>query len=126
MDPIGLALDNFDATAKWRNRENGAALDTRGEFYDGTPISNPSELSAVLLKRPVPLVRTFAENLMAYSVGRRMEYFDQPTIRAIVKEAEKDQYHVTSFIMGVVKSDTFQMKRAEPTATKVAKASVRQ
>ena len=117
MDPIGLALDNFDVTAKWRERENGMPLDTRGDYYDGTSITKPSELTAVLLKRPVPLVRTFAENLMAYAVGRRVEYFDQPAIRAIAKAAEANQYKMSSFILGVIKSDAFQMRRAEPTAT---------
>ena len=76
MDPIGLALDNFDVTAKWREREYGMPLDTRGDYYDGTPVTRPSELTAALLKRPVPLVRTFTENLMAYALGRRVEYFD--------------------------------------------------
>src|SRR6185369_16771437 len=70
MDPIGLALDNFDVTAKWRERENGMPLDTRGDYYDGTPVTRPAELTAALLKRPVPLVRTFTENLMAYALGR--------------------------------------------------------
>ena len=110
MDPIGLALDNFDVTAKWRNRENGMALDTHGDFYDGTPVTNPGELAAALMKRPIPLVRTFTENLMAYALGRRVEYFDQPTVRAIVREAETDKYKMASFILGVVKSDAFQMK----------------
>jgi hypothetical protein len=120
MDPIGLALDNFDVTAKWRVRENGALLDTRGDFYDGTPVSTPRELSDVLLKRPQPLVRTFTENLMAYALGRRVEYFDQPAIRAIARTAEADDYRVSSFILGVVKSDAFRMKRAEPTTTEDA------
>ncbi len=79
IDPIGLSLDGFDVTGKWRARENGMPLDTRGDFYDGTPIANPSELAAALLKRPIPLVRTFTENLMAYALGRRVEYYDQPT-----------------------------------------------
>ena len=113
MDPIGLALDNFDVTAKWRERENGMPLDTRGDFYDGTPVKTPAELNAALLKRPVPLLRTFTENLMAYALGRRVEYFDQPTIRAITKAAEANQYKMSSFILGVIKSDAFQMKRAE-------------
>src|SRR6185295_18542900 len=78
MDPIGLALDNFDVTGKWRVRENGMALDTRGDFYDGTAIATPGELTEVLMKRPIPLVRTFTENLMAYALGRRVEYYDQP------------------------------------------------
>jgi hypothetical protein len=116
MDPIGLALDNFDVTAKWRSRENGMPLDTRGDFYDGTPVSTPAELVEVLLARPVPLVRTFTENLLAYALGRRVEYYDQPAIRAIAREAERNDYRVSSFILGVVNSDAFQMKRVETTA----------
>jgi hypothetical protein len=121
MDPIGLALDNFDVTAKWRARENGMPLDTKGVFYDGTPVSTPGELLQALMKRPVPLVRTFTENLLAYALGRRVEYFDQPAIRAIAKTAEANDYRMSSFILGVIKSDAFQLKRAEPTATEDAK-----
>ncbi len=117
MDPIGLALDNFDVTARWRERENGMPLDTRGDFYDGTPVKTPAELTAALLKRPVPLIRTFTENLMAYALGRRVEYFDQPAIRAIARAAEANQYKMSSFILGVIKSDAFQMKRSEASAT---------
>jgi cytochrome c551/c552 len=113
MDPIGLALDNFDVTAKWRTRENGMPLDTKGDYYDGTPVTTPAELTRALMKRPVPLVRTFTENLLAYALGRRTEYFDQPTIRAIAKAAEANDYRMSSFILGVIKSDAFQMKRAE-------------
>jgi Protein of unknown function (DUF1592)/Protein of unknown function (DUF1588)/Protein of unknown function (DUF1585)/Protein of unknown function (DUF1587) len=114
MDPIGLALDNFDVTAKWRTRENGMPLDTKGDYYDGTPVTTPAELTRALMKRPVPLVRTFTENLLAYALGRRTEYFDQPAIRAIAKAAEANDYKMSSFILGVIKSDAFQMKRAEP------------
>jgi hypothetical protein len=117
MDPIGLALDNFDVTGKWRTRENGTPLDTKGDFYDGTPVTTPAELTDALMKRPVPLVRTFTENLLAYALGRRAEYFDQPTIRAIAKAAAANDYRMSSFILGVIKSDAFQMKRAEPAAT---------
>ena len=113
MDPIGLALDNFDVTGKWRVRENGQPLDTRGDFYDGTPVTKPAELLAALLKRPEPLVRTFTENLLAYALGRRTEYFDQPAVRAIVKAASANDYRMSSFILGVIKSDAFLMKRVE-------------
>jgi hypothetical protein len=127
IDPIGLALDGFDVTGKWRARENGMPLDTRGDFYDGTPITNPTELAAVLLKRPIPLVRTFTENLMAYALGRRVEYYDQPAIRAITKAAEPGGYKLSALILGVVKSDPFRMKLAEPVndadKTAVAKSS---
>ncbi|MEO8681360.1 MAG: DUF1585 domain-containing protein, partial [Vicinamibacterales bacterium] len=114
MDPIGLSLDNFDTTGKWRERENGAPLDTAGDFYDGTKVTNESELIAALLKRPTPLVRTFTENLMAYALGRRVEYFDQPAVRTIAKAAAATDYKLSSFIVGVVKSDAFRMKRVEP------------
>jgi hypothetical protein len=114
IDPIGLALDNFDVTGKWRTRENGIPLDTRGTFYDGTAIASPSELSAVLLKRPIPLVRTFTENLMAYALGRRVEAYDQHVIRAITQAAAGNDYPVTSLILGVIKSDPFRYRMAEP------------
>ena len=112
MDPIGLALDHFDVTGKWRVRENGIPLDTRGDFYDGTPVQTPSELAEVLLKRPLPLVRTFTENLMAYALGRRVEYYDQTALREIVQQAEASDYAITDLVMGVVGSDAFRMKRA--------------
>ena len=113
MDPIGLALDNFDVTGKWRIRENGMPLDTRGELYDGTPVTSPEDLRQALLERPIPLVRTFTENLMAYALGRRIEYYDKPTVRAIAKTAEENDYRISSFILGIVKSPAFQMSRAE-------------
>ena len=116
MDPIGLALDNFDVTGRWRYRENGMLLDTRGTMYDGSAITTPSDLSNALLKRPLPLVRAFTENLMAYAVGRRMEDFDQPTVRAIARDAEAKGYHLSAFVMGVVNSPAFRYKRADPVA----------
>jgi hypothetical protein len=120
MDPVGLALDNFDVTGQWRIRENDVPLDTQATFYDGTPISTPAELSAALLKRPVPLVREFTANLMAYALGRRVEYYDQPTVRRIVADAEKDDYRMSSLIMGVIMSDEFRMKDAADGAVLVS------
>ena len=117
MDPIGLALDNFDVTGRWRIRENGMPLDTRGELYDGTPVTSPEDLRQALLRRPIPLIRSFTENLMAYALGRRIEYYDKPTIRAITAQAEADDYHISSFILGVVNSGAFQMSRAEAETT---------
>ncbi|HIB00092.1 MAG TPA: DUF1592 domain-containing protein, partial [Gemmatimonadetes bacterium] len=117
MDPIGLALDNFDVTGRWRLRENGNPLDTRGDFYDGTPVSTPAELVDALLGRPIPLVRNFTENLMAYALGRRVEYYDQPVVREISRNAEKSDYRMSSFILGIIQSDAFQMKRAALVST---------
>lgn len=125
MDPIGLALDNFDVTGTWRVRENGMALDTRGEFYDGTPITNPKEVADALLRRPVPLMRSLTENLMAYALARRVEYYDQPTIRRIVADAENDgQYRMQSLILGVVQSEAFRMKQAVDVATDQVEADL--
>jgi mono/diheme cytochrome c family protein len=127
MDPIGLALDNFDVTGRWRERENGMPLDTNGDFYDGTKVHSMEDLTRALLARPTPIVRNFTENLMAYGLGRRTEYFDQPAIRAIAKSAEANNYRISSFILGVVKSDAFRMRRVEPEAatTDTTKASGR-
>jgi hypothetical protein len=84
-------------------------------------VTTPAELLRALTARPVPLVRTFTENLVAYALGRRTETFDQPTIRAIARTAEANGYRMTAFILGVIKSDAFQMKRAEPVSTDEAK-----
>ncbi|MCZ0935787.1 MAG: DUF1592 domain-containing protein [Gemmatimonadetes bacterium] len=119
MDPIGLALDNYDVTGRVRVRENGVALDTRGTFYDGSDVSTPAELVDLLMKRPVPLVRNFTAHLLAYAVGRRAEYFDQPGIRAIAREAEANDYRMSSFILGVVNSDAFRLARPAPAVEEV-------
>jgi hypothetical protein len=116
MDPIGLALDNFDVTGRWRIRENGMPLDTKGDFYDGTPVSTPAELRQALMKRPTPLVRTFTQNLMAYALGRRVEYYDNPTVRRIERQAGAKNYRFADFVVGIVTSDAFRMQRAPAAA----------
>jgi hypothetical protein len=122
IDPIGLALDNFDVTGKWRIRENGVVLDTRSTFYDGTAIETPADLAEVLLRRPIPLVRHFTESLMAYALGRRVEYRDQPRVRAIAANAEQNGYRMSSFILGVVLSDAFRTKQAQAEVPETAAA----
>ena len=92
------------------------ALDTRGTFYDGTPISTPGELVDVLIKRPIPLVRNFTQHLLASGIGRPATYLDQPTIRAITQAAEVMDYRMSSLIIGVVKSVPFQMRQTQATA----------
>jgi hypothetical protein len=116
MDPIGLALDNFDVTGRWRIKESGVPLDTQGTLYDGTPIASPNDLLQALLARPTPLLRTFTMNLMAYALGRRVEYYDQPQVRAIVRDAEKAEHRFSEYVLGVVNSPSFQMQRAEVAA----------
>ncbi|MDE0806540.1 MAG: DUF1592 domain-containing protein [Longimicrobiales bacterium] len=117
MDPIGLALDNFDVTGAWRIREDGRELDTAGTYYDGTSLNNPMDLNEAIVKRPIPIMRSFTANLLAYAMGRRIEYFDQPTVRKIVREAELSDYRMSSFILGVVRSGPFQMMQVPSLVT---------
>ncbi len=114
--PIGLALDGFDVTGRVRIRENMVPLDTRGTFYDGTDVSAPDELVEALLKRPIPLVRNFTANLLAYATGRRMEYFDQPDGSGHRARQPKQTIPAClRFILGVVKSAPFQMGQSAKT-----------
>jgi hypothetical protein len=113
MDPLGLALDNFDVTGKWRIRENGVPLDTRGQMWDGRPVESPADVRTALLEFRELLVRNFAENLMTYALGRRMEWYDMPTIRAIARAAAAKEYRVSAFVLGVVNSAAFQMQKEE-------------
>ena len=122
IDPIGLALDNFDVTGRWRYRESAMPLDTHGQLYDGTPVSTPGQLAHALLKRPIPLARTFTENLMAYALGRRLEDADQTTVRAVTRAAGANGYRVSSFVTGIVNSPAFRMRRVEPAAPAQAAA----
>ena len=117
IDPIGLALDNFDVTGRWRTREHGTYVDVRGELYDGTPLESPADLTQALVARPTPVLRNFALNLMAYALGRRVEYYDMPAIRQLVDDAEEEEYRITAFIHGVVQSDAFRMRQAPAAAT---------
>ena len=116
IDPLGLALENFDATGAWRIKDNGVPIDAAGELYDGTPVSSAEDLRQALLNRPTPLIRTFTENLMAYALGRRLEYYDMPTVREIARAAAAHDDRLSEFILGIVNSAAFQMKGAEVVA----------
>ena len=112
IDPIGLALENFDPTGAWRARDGGNLIDATSELYDGTPIDGAGGLREALLKRPEVFYRILTENLMAYALGRRVEYYDMLTIRSITREAAKQDYKVSSFVLGVVQSPAFLSARA--------------
>jgi hypothetical protein len=114
MDPIGLAMENFDVTGRWRVRDNGMPIDSRGELWDGSTAQNLPELQDALLKRRETLLRTFTKNLMAYGLGRRVEPFDMPTIRGIVRSAASRDHRLSAYIMGVVTSPAFRMQRIDP------------
>jgi hypothetical protein len=116
IDPIGLALENFDPTGKWRIKDNEVAVDSAGVLYDGTKIEGPAGLRDALLKHQDVFLETFTENLMTYALGRRVEYYDMPTVRAIVRDAAQHDYRLSSFVLGIVSSPAFRM-RAEATKT---------
>ena len=109
IDPIGLALENFDVTGTWRIRDNSAPVETSGELYDGTPIHGPDDLRTALLSRPEPLARSFTENLLAYALGRRVEYHDMPAVRRIARAARAQDYKLSAFVKEVARSAPFRM-----------------
>ena len=112
IDPLGLALENFDVTGAWRIRDEGNPVDPVGVMYNGRELAGPEDLRRALLDMPDVVLSTFTENLMAYALGRRVEHYDMPTIRAINREAEEHDYRMSAFIMGVVSSPAFRMARA--------------
>ncbi|HET9702790.1 MAG TPA: DUF1592 domain-containing protein [Vicinamibacterales bacterium] len=113
IDPLGLALENFDVTGRWRIRDNGAPVDPVGDLYDGTKMDGPVGLRNALLKHQDMFMLSFTERLTTYALGRRVEYFDMPAIRKIIRDAAKDNNRFSAFVMGVVNSRAFQMSRAE-------------
>ena len=117
IDPLGLSLDNFDVVGAWRIKDNGVNVDTTGKLYDGTELTGPVSLRQALLNHSDIIIRNFTDNLLAYGVGRRVEYYDQPTVRAIVKKAAQSDYRFSAFVMGVVNSPAFQMSRSEDVTT---------
>ncbi|HEV3331031.1 MAG TPA: DUF1592 domain-containing protein [Bryobacteraceae bacterium] len=109
MDPIGFALENFDAVGKWRTQEFGQRLDVAGELSDGSKVSGPAGLRAGLMRYSPQFVRVVAEKLLTYALGRGVEAPDMPVVRSIVHDAAANNYRLTSLVVGVVKSAPFQM-----------------
>ena len=117
IDPLGLALENFDVTGAWRIKDNGVPIDPVGDLYDGTKMDGPVGLRNALLKHKDAIILSFTESLMTYALGRRVEDYDMPTIRSIVRAAARRNNRLSSFILGVVHSSAFQMSKAERTET---------
>jgi mono/diheme cytochrome c family protein len=111
IDPLGLALENFDATGAWRIKDNEVPVDSVGDLYDGTKMDGLRGLQQALLKHSDVVVLSFTENLMTYALGRRVEYTDMPAIRSIVRDAAKNESRMSSFILGVVNSTAFRMAK---------------
>ncbi|MCU1384763.1 MAG: hypothetical protein JWL71_3460 [Acidobacteria bacterium] len=113
IDPLGLALENFDATGAWRIKDNEVAIDSVGDLYDGTRMEGPAGLRQAILKHSDVFLLSFTENLMTYALGRRVEYTDMPAVRAIVRDAGKSNNRFSSFVLGVVDSAAFRMAKAD-------------
>jgi hypothetical protein len=113
MDPIGLAIENFDAVGRWRNRDaDDTAVDAAGSLPSGVTFNGVAGLKKALLDRPDMFVTTVAEKLLTYGLGRGLEYYDAPTVRAITRDARNKDYRFSSLIAGVIKSAPFQMRRS--------------
>jgi hypothetical protein len=110
MDPLGFALENFDALGKWRTAEGGTPIDPSGQLPDGTRFQGPAELRKILLDRRGQFVTTITEKLLTYALGRGLEHYDQPVVRKIMREAAPNGYRWSSLISGVVNSIPFQMR----------------
>jgi hypothetical protein len=130
LDPLGYALENFDAVGRWRerDREAGTAIDASGVLADGRQVDGPVALRNALLERPEQFVQTLTERLMTYGLGRSLNYRDMPTVRRIVREAAARDYQFSSLIMGIVTSAQFRMNAAPPAdlSTLAAKAEAEQ
>ena len=125
IDPPGLALENFDVTGAWRIKDNEVPVDSVGELYDGTKMEGPTGLRAGLIKHSDIVIRAFTESLMTYALGRRVEYYDMPAIRAIVNDAAKNGNRFSSFVMGIVNSGAFRMSKPDVVATDADQRSQR-
>ncbi len=110
MDPIGLSLEKFDAVGRRRSVEDGVPIDASGGFPDGSTFSDVDGLEAALLRRPELFVSAFTEKLLTYASGRGVEYYDAPSVRAIVRDARAQDYRISSIVLGIVKSQPFQMR----------------
>jgi hypothetical protein len=108
IDPLGLALDNFDATGAWRIKDNEVPVDSEGELYDGSKVNGPEGLRAALLRHQDVFLLSFTENMLTYALGRRIESADMPMVRAIVRDAKKQQFRMSAFVQGIARRSAWR------------------
>jgi hypothetical protein len=111
MDPIGFSMENFDAVGHWRTSDNGSPIDPSGVLVDGSKLDGVKGMRDALLRYSPEFVRVITEKLFIYAMGRGTEYYDMPLIRSIVHQAEPKDYRFSSIILGIVKSEPFQMNQ---------------
>ena len=113
MDPIGLSIENFDAIGRWRTRtEGGTPVDSSGGLPSGATFEGVAGLKRALLNRPELFVTTVTEKLLTYALGRGIEFYDVPAVRAVTRDARNNDYRFSSLVLGIVKSTPFQMRRS--------------
>jgi hypothetical protein len=113
MDPIGFALENFDAVGAWRAREADAEVDASGELADGTTVNGVVELRRALTRNPELFIGTMTEKMLTYALGRGVDYRDMPSVRKIVRDSARDNYRFSAIVRGIVRSTPFQMRMAQ-------------
>ena len=114
MDPLGFALENFDAVGRWRTRsEANESIDASGVLPDGTSFEGPDEMRRALLRSPRRFVTTITEKLLTYALGRNLEAYDMPAVRAIVRDAARHDYRFSSIVIGIIQSTPFQMRMSQ-------------
>ena len=112
MDPVGFALENYDAVGRWREAEGGTPIDATATLFDGTTVDGVAGLQAALLRRPELFVGTITEKLLTFATGRGIEHYDAPAVRTILRQAQTDDYSFSSLVLGIVNSLPFQMRTA--------------
>jgi hypothetical protein len=117
MDPLGLSLENFDAIGQWRTTDAGSAIDASGVLLDGTKVNGPRELRQALMAQKTQFAKAVTEKLLTYALGRGLEYYDAPAVRAIDREAAANGYRWSSLMLAIVKSAPFQMRTAAARAS---------
>jgi hypothetical protein len=112
MDPVGFSLENYDAVGRWRTVDDGKAIDVSGSLPDGSKFDGVSGLQQALLSRPENFATTLTDKLLTYALGRGVEPYDAPAVRKIVRDAGNNEFRFSSFILGIVNSTPFQMRRS--------------
>ena len=113
MDPIGFALESFDGVGRWRNTEEGAAIDTSGTLFNGAKVDGIVGLRRNLVAQPEIFVGVMTEKMLTYALGRGLEYYDMPAVRKIVRDGRSKDFRFSSIVLGIVRSTPFQMKEAK-------------
>jgi hypothetical protein len=114
MDPLGFALENFDAIGLWRSTAAGSVIDASGELPGGEKFEGPAKLRQLLLSKGDQFAATVTERLLTYALGRELEYYDGAAVRKILRDAAPSDYRWSALILNIVKSSPFQMRRSQP------------